>query len=221
MFDIEVLGATVYFGGNFRHAGGAARSFAAGADAATGAVTAWNPGFNGPVYDLVVSDVPVVSGGIAAGDRGATAATRKRYMYAGGSFTTSGQQSCHFVGRFATLTKPAIRTVRPARGRVGAIVTITRVELRQSTRHLRRLVRVQEGDQIRLLVRHENTGACSHAQRRGEALAGQDGEGNELVERSAFCKRVARNSKAALSLLSQRPTRRELPPGGAARDGQG
>ena len=98
-------GSTVYAGGAFTAIGGKIRHRIAALSSSSGAATAWNPNANGEVLTLALS--------------GST-------LYAGGYFSSiGGQAQWSHLARFSPLPKPVLGALRPARGAVGATVTIT------------------------------------------------------------------------------------------------
>jgi trimeric autotransporter adhesin len=75
---VAFLGDAVYLGGHFTTAGGAARKKGAAVDAATGALTSWNPSFNSTfgVFAMLAVDGRLWAGG----DFTRVAATRQAYV---------------------------------------------------------------------------------------------------------------------------------------------
>ena len=89
---LAVSGGTVYIGGDFTSVAGATRYNIAALDAATGALTAWNPSATGTF-------------GIGAGVY--ALAVNNSTVYAGGSFTGFGGQPRHFIAALDSVTGAA------------------------------------------------------------------------------------------------------------------
>ena len=93
-------GSLVYslYGGQTRHRLAALR-------VSNGGATVWNPSANATIDALALSST---------------------MLYVGGNFSSiGGQPEWSHLARFLPLPKPKIGTLKPARGRVGATVTIT------------------------------------------------------------------------------------------------
>lgn len=87
VYDLVLSGSTLYVGGNFTTAGGAARANLAAIDTVTGLATSWNPGISGGYFAYVYSI-------------GLTGST----LYVGGSFTTAGGSSRDNLAAIDTAT---------------------------------------------------------------------------------------------------------------------
>ena len=104
---LAVSGSTVYVGDDFTSIGGKTRRHLAALKANSAPATPWNPDASGD--------------GRRPRRSGAT-------VYAGGTFDSIdsiGGQTRYCLARFSPITGPWVGSLRPARGRVGAAVTLT------------------------------------------------------------------------------------------------
>ena len=122
---IEVVGNTVYVGGNFTQIGGVSRSKIGAIEAVSGNATSWNPNADGTVYEIKINGSIAYVGGffnniggqvrnaiaaINTGNNNATAwnpfapttvsgmAIAGGLVYAGGTFTQIGGQPRNYLG---------------------------------------------------------------------------------------------------------------------------